>query len=129
VRGEPAGPEEAGFGLIVASKTSSAADDLADRFKRHGNYFTDGQTIETTRAMGTGSHARDRRVVYQHSFKRSQNDSRAINKMIERAEAVAAGHPAAEEGPVRQDHRRHQGCGLEAGGTRPLLGRAEGLCH
>jgi hypothetical protein len=30
-------------------------------------------------------------VVYQYSFKRSQNDNRAINKMIERAEAVATG--------------------------------------
>jgi hypothetical protein len=30
-------------------------------------------------------------VVYQYSFKRSQHDNRAINKMIERAEAVAAG--------------------------------------
>ena len=36
-------------------------------------------------------HARERRVVYQYSFKRSQHDNRAINKMIERAEAVAAG--------------------------------------
>lgn len=30
-------------------------------------------------------------MVYHYSFKRSQNDNRAINKMIERAEAVAAG--------------------------------------
>jgi hypothetical protein len=83
--------EDAGFAFIVASKPTSAADDLANHFKRHGNYFTDGQTIETTRTMGTGSQARERRVVYHYSFKRSQNDNRAINKMIERAEAVAAG--------------------------------------
>ena len=30
-------------------------------------------------------------MVYEYSFKRSQHDNRAINKMIERAEAVAAG--------------------------------------
>ncbi len=30
-------------------------------------------------------------MVYQYSFKRSQHDNRAINEMIERAEAVAAG--------------------------------------
>jgi transposase len=30
-------------------------------------------------------------VVYDYSFKRSQHDNRAINKMIERAEAAAAG--------------------------------------
>jgi hypothetical protein len=83
--------EDAGFAFIVASKPTSAADDLANHFKRHGNYFTDGQTIETTRTMGTGSQPRERRVVYHYSFKRSQNDNRAINKMIERAEVVAAG--------------------------------------
>ena len=83
--------EEAGFGFIVGSRTTSAADDLADHFRRHGNAFTDGQTIETTRTMGTGSQARTRRVVYEYKFKRSQHDNRAINKMIERAQAVAAG--------------------------------------
>jgi transposase len=40
--------EEAEFGFIVASKPSSAADDLAEHFRRHGNYFTDGQTVEAT---------------------------------------------------------------------------------
>ena len=83
--------QEAGFGFIVGSRPSSAVDDLADHFKRHGNYFTDGQTVEATRTMGIGTQARQRRVVYDYSFKRSQHDNRAINKMIERAEAVAAG--------------------------------------
>jgi Transposase DDE domain len=83
--------EKAGFAFIVGSKTTSAADDLADHFKRQGNAFTDRQNIETTRTMGTGKDARERRVVYEYSFKRSQHDNRAINKMIERAEAVAAG--------------------------------------
>jgi hypothetical protein len=83
--------EDAGFDFIVASKPSSAAEDLAAHFTRHGNAFTDRQTIEATRTMGTASQARDRRVVYEYSFQRSQHDNRAINKMIERAEAVAAG--------------------------------------
>jgi transposase len=83
--------EQAGFSFIVGSKTTSAATDLADHFTRHGNAFTDGQIIETTRSMGTGSHTRQRRVVYHYLFKRSQHDRRAINKMIERAEAVTAG--------------------------------------
>jgi hypothetical protein len=83
--------EKAGFAFIVASKPSSAADDLAEHFRRHGNYFIDGQTVEATRTMGTGNQAGERRVVYEYSFKRSQHDNRAINKMIERAEAVAAG--------------------------------------
>jgi hypothetical protein len=41
--------------------------------------------------MGTGKDSRERRVVYEYSFTRSQHDNRAINKMIERAEAVAVG--------------------------------------
>jgi len=83
--------EQAGFSFIVGSKTTSAATDLADHFQQHGNAFRDSQIIEATRSMGTGSSARERRVVYQYLFKRSQHDRRAINKMIERAEAVAAG--------------------------------------
>jgi transposase len=60
--------EEAGFAFIVGSKPSSAADDLADHFHRHGNAFTDRQTVEAKRAMGIGTQARERRVVYEYSF-------------------------------------------------------------
>jgi hypothetical protein len=83
--------EEAGFRFIVGSKTSNAPYDLAEHFERHGNAFDDGQTIETTRRMGTGKKARARRVVWQWSFKRCRHDNQAINAMVERAEAVAAG--------------------------------------
>jgi transposase len=48
--------------------------------------------------MGVGKDARDRRVVYQWSFKRYQHDNRAINKMVERAEKVAAG-----DRPLKKD--------------------------
>jgi transposase len=41
--------------------------------------------------MGSGKDARERRVVYQYSFKRRKRDDRAINAMVERAEKVAAG--------------------------------------
>ena len=112
--------EEAGFRFIVGSKISKAPYDLADHLEQHGNAFDDGQTIETTRTMGTGKDARDRRVVYQWSFARYRHDIQAINAMIERAEAVAAGKRAVEEGPVRQDHRRRPGRGLGPGRTRPL---------
>jgi hypothetical protein len=83
--------EEAGFRFIVGSKISKAPYDLADHLERHGNAFDDGQTIETTRTMGTGKDSRDRRVVYQWRFARYRHDIQAINAMIERAEAVAAG--------------------------------------
>jgi hypothetical protein len=90
--------EDARFRFIVGSRISKAPYDLADHFYRHGNHFTDGQTIETTRTMGVGLSARDRRVVYQWSFKRSQHDNRAINAMVDRAEKVATG-----QRPVKKD--------------------------
>jgi len=83
--------EEAGFAFIVGARISKAPYDLAEHFRTNGNVFTDGQCLETTRAMGTGQAARQRRVVYQYKFKRSQHDNRAINAMIARAEKVADG--------------------------------------
>jgi len=98
--------EQAGFRFIVGSKISKAPYDLADHLERHGNAFDDGQIIETIRTMGAGKTARPRRVVYQWRFARYRHDIQAINAMIERAEAVAAGKTAVEAGPVRQGRRR-----------------------
>jgi transposase len=83
--------EDAGFSFIVGSRISKAPYDLAEHFERHGDYFTDGQILESARVMGTGKDARQRRVVYQWSFKRQKRDNRAINKMVERAEKIADG--------------------------------------
>jgi transposase len=83
--------EDAGFSFVVGSRISKAPYDLAAHFARHGDYFTDGQILESARVMGTGASARTRRVVYQYSFKRHKRDNKAINAMIERAEKVAAG--------------------------------------
>lgn len=83
--------EDAGFSFIVGSRLTKAPYDLADHFERKGDYFQDGQILESTRVMGTGTAARERRIVYQWSFKRSKRDNRAINKMIERAEKIATG--------------------------------------
>jgi hypothetical protein len=83
--------EDAGFAFIVGSRISKAPYDLAEHFARHGDYFSDGQILESSRVMGTGSAARTRRIVYQYSFKRHKRDDRAINAMIERAEKIAAG--------------------------------------
>jgi hypothetical protein len=52
--------------------------DLAEHFERHGDYFTDGPILESTRIMGAGKHARERRIVYQYSFKRRKHVDRAI---------------------------------------------------
>jgi hypothetical protein len=86
--------EKAGFCFIVGSKTSKAPYDLAEHLERHGNAFDNGQTIQTTRTMGTGKDARSRRVIWQWSFKRYRHDIQAINAMVERAEAVADGKRA-----------------------------------
>lgn len=86
--------EDAGFSFIVGSRITKAPYDLADHFAAHGNYFTDGQILESTRVMGTGKAARDRRVIYQWKFKREQHDNRAINAMITRAEKITTGATA-----------------------------------
>ncbi len=83
--------EDAGFSFIVGSRITKAPYDLAAHFQRHGNHFTDGQTLESVRTMGAGAKARDRRVVYQYSFQREKRDNYTLNKQIEKAEKVANG--------------------------------------
>jgi hypothetical protein len=83
--------EDAGFSFIVGSRMTKAPYDLAEHFERHGNHFTEGQVLESTRAMGTGKASRTRRVIYQWKFKRNKHDDKAINAMIERAEKIADG--------------------------------------
>ncbi|MBS1672810.1 MAG: IS1634 family transposase, partial [Actinobacteria bacterium] len=83
--------EDAGHRFIVGSRTSSAPFDLAAHHDRVGNVFTDGQTVETTRTMGTGKDARTRRGVWQYRFARYKRDNITLNKQIERAEKVADG--------------------------------------
>jgi transposase len=90
--------EDNGFRFIVGSKTGKIPYELEAYVERNGNYLADGARIETTRRMGAGKKARDRRVVYQYSFKRAQHDNRAINAMVERAEKVASG-----ERPLKKD--------------------------
>lgn len=83
--------EDAGFSFIVASRTSSAPYDLAEHYATVGNIVVDGESIETTRVMGAGASARQRRVVWQYSHKRKTRDNITLNKQIERAEQIAAG--------------------------------------
>jgi hypothetical protein len=83
--------EDSGFSFIVGSRITKAPYDLAEHFTRHGDYFTDGQILESTRAMGSGKNKHERRVVYQWSFKRSKRDNKTINAQIAKAEKVAAG--------------------------------------
>lgn len=83
--------EAAGFPFIVGSRLTKAPYDLAEHFVRHGDYFADGQILESARVMGRGKDARERRVVYQWSFKRHQRDNQTINAQITKAERIAQG--------------------------------------
>ena len=83
--------EDAGFAFIVGSRITKAPYDLAEHFKRHGNHFQDGDTLESVRTMGAGAAARERRVVYHYSFTREKRDNYTLNKQIERAERIADG--------------------------------------
>jgi transposase len=83
--------EDAGFSFIVGSRLTKAPYDLAEHFERRGDYFENGQILESRRIMGAGKNARERRIVYQYSFKRSKRDNRTINLMIDKAERIADG--------------------------------------
>lgn len=83
--------EDAGLAFVVGSRLTKAPYDLEEHFTAHGNHFADGQILESSRVMGTGPAARQRRVVYQWSLKRNKRDDRNINLMIAKAEKIAAG--------------------------------------
>ena len=86
--------EDAGFSFVVGSRITKAPYDLAEHFERHGDYLADGQILESSRAMGTSKAARTRRVIYQYKFARYQQDNRAINAMVTRAEKITTGATA-----------------------------------
>ena len=83
--------EDAGFRFIVGSRLTKAPYDLQEHFDTKGNRFSNGQVLESTRVMGTGKNARERRIVYQWSAKRFARDNRNINLMERKALAVAEG--------------------------------------
>lgn len=83
--------EDAGYSFIVGSRLTKAPYDLADHFERHGDWFADGQILESVRVMGAGKAARQRRIVYQYSFKRGKRDDKAIDAQLARAEKIAEG--------------------------------------
>jgi hypothetical protein len=49
--------EDAEFSFIVGSQISKGPYDLGAYLQRHGNAFTDGQILESSRVMGLGSAA------------------------------------------------------------------------
>lgn len=83
--------EDAGYRFIVGSRLAKAPYDLQEHLDTKGNRFINGQILESARIMGTGKHARERRIVYQWSAKRFVRDDRNINAMERRAMDIAAG--------------------------------------
>lgn len=92
--------EDAGFSFIVGSRLTKAPYDLADHFTRHGDYFTDGQILESALAMGTGKHKRRRRIVYQWSFKPSKRDKQDDQRTDREGGEDRRGQGAAGQDPV-----------------------------
>lgn len=83
--------EDAGFLFIVGSRLAKAPYDLQEHFDTKGNMFSNGQILESSRVMGAGKNARERRVVYQWSRKRFLRDNQNINHMERRAQNIAEG--------------------------------------
>ena len=99
--------EDAGFSFIVGSRITKAPYDLAEHFARHGDYFTDGQILESSRVMGTGQARATRRVVYQWSFKRSQARRQGHQRPDRPRGEGRRREGAAGQDPVPEGHRRH----------------------
>ncbi|MCL1897419.1 MAG: IS1634 family transposase [Micrococcales bacterium] len=101
--------DDAGFNFIVGSKQTTAPLDLVSHYRWHGDYFTDGQTIDTITPKHRGSkstnnpcekaeprwtdedHPTSWRAVWAYSAKRFRRDNTTLNKQEERARAIAAG--------------------------------------
>lgn len=87
--------DDAGYKFIVGARSAKAPLDLAERFTRGGDAFTDGEIIETITTLG---HTRTKwRAVYQWSRKRFVRDNQTLNQQRNRAIAQITG-----EKPVRK---------------------------
>jgi hypothetical protein len=121
--------EDAGFSFIVGSRISKAPYDLAEHFERHGDYFADGQTLESSRVMGTGKAARSRRVVYPVRVQTRPAGQPGDQRDDRAGQEDRCRDPADQEGPVRQARRRQQVGRPGSGRPDPPTRRAERLRH
>jgi hypothetical protein len=103
--------EDNGFRFIVGSRTGKIPYELEAHIERHGDYLADGATIETTRRMGAGKKARERRVACHYAFKRARHGNKAINAMAGHAERGRLRRTPAEEGSLRHLRQRELGSG------------------
>lgn len=107
--------DQAGLRFIVGSRVTKAPNDLASHFRWHGDFFTDGQVIDTitprdqrTAAAKSSdpkikaepvwnptTHSRSWRAVWAYSTKRAVRDTKTLNLQEAKARAVVAGDKAA----------------------------------
>ncbi len=106
---------EAGLGFIVGSRVTKAPNDVESHFHWHGDFFTDGQVIDTITGRdhrGTATktsdpkrkaepvwdpatHPKSWRAVWAYSTKRAVRDTKTLNLQENKARAVVAGEKAA----------------------------------
>lgn len=102
---------EAGYGFIVDARQTKAPLDLEAHFFWHGDYFTDGQIIETITPRQGGKQKRDQcrktqpvwhpqthpgswRAVWVYSPKPAARDNKTLTLQENRARAIVAGEKA-----------------------------------
>lgn len=102
---------EAGYGFIVGARQTKAPLDLQAHFFWHGDYFTDGQIIETITPRHAGKQERDQRrkaepvwhpqthpgswrAIWVYSSKRAARDNKTLTLQENRARAIVAGEKA-----------------------------------
>lgn len=104
--------DDAGCGFIVGSRQVKAPGDLASHFHWHGDYFTDGQLIDTvtprragttvntinTRAepVWTRDNEKAWRAVWHYSAARARRDTLTLNAQETRARAAVDGSKPAK---------------------------------
>ena len=107
--------DEAGLRFIVGSRVTKAPADLASHLRWHGDWFTDGQVIDTiTPRIATKTaaatndhrkraepvwdpavHKKSWRAVWAYSSKRAVRDGKTLTMQENRAKAVIAGEKEA----------------------------------
>ncbi len=100
--------DDAGLGFIVGSRTTKAPIDLESHYRWHGDYFTNGQTIDTiTPRTGVNrdndpalktepvwnpqTHTSAWRAVWAYSTARAVRDNKTLNAQEAKTRAVIAG--------------------------------------
>jgi hypothetical protein len=104
--------DEAGMSFIVGSRTVKAPGDLVSHFHWYGDFFDDGQIIDTVTPRNAKSQVNDRkqraepvwtaanskawRAVWHYSAARARRDTITLNAQEAKAKAVVAGEKAAK---------------------------------